>query len=218
MKSLRIVTFLFIYSIITFLWLLYDRRTISEALQLPAIWVCPILMFIIGFLFSRLYSYFKKTKNEHFIWGHLTCLTCVFLFFIYTFVTDWHHDKQFGNFENNRANRDITSFPTDKVYQTKAYDALESNFPDKNSFRITDLFSDNIDTIINSVPTKIHVSWFEYYLNNEPKKYLCAKYYVFNDTIITGYLNEAVTRNFDFIKRKAYKDSLIKLVGSLLGK
>jgi len=221
MNTLRIVAFLFIYVTITFLWLLYDRRnifdrhTVREVLQLPAIWVFPILMLIVGLLLSQLYSYFKKTKNKYFIWGQLTCLTSVFFFFIYTFISDWQHDKQFGNFENNRVNRDNTFFQTDTAYQIKAYDALESNFSDKNSFRITDLFSDKKDTVINSVLTQMHISWFEYYLNKEPNKFLCAKYRVFNDTVINDYLNSDVRLNLDFNKRKAYKDSLLKFVDSL---
>lgn len=221
MKTLRIITFLLIYVIITFLWLLYDRRNIfdkhttSEILQLPAIWVFPILMLGIGLLLGRLYLYFKKTIQNHFIFGQLTCLIITFLFFIYTFISDREHEKQFGNFEYNRANRDNTFFPADTSYQIKAYDALERNFQDKNSFRITDLFSDNIDTVLNLVPTKIHISWFEYYLSKEPNKFLCAKYYVFNDTLINAYINEDITKNFDFKRRKAYKDSLLKIIDSL---
>jgi hypothetical protein len=215
MKTLRIVIILLIYIAITFLWLLYDRHTVKEILQLPAIWVFPILMILIGLLLSGLYSSFKKTKSKNFIFGQLTCLVITFLLFIYAFISDWQHEKRFGNLESNRANRDNTFFPADTFYQIKAYDALESNFSDKNSFRITDLFSDNIDTVINSVPTNIHISWFEYYLSNEPKKFLCAKYYVFNDTLINEYINADAANNSDFRKRKAYKDSLLKFVDSL---
>ncbi len=221
MKNLRIVTFLFIYITITFLWLLYDRRnafdrhTISDVLQLPAIWVFPILMLVIGFVLSRLYSYFKKTTHKRFIVGQLICIAIAFLLFTYMFISDRQHEKLFGNFDYNRANRGNTFFPADTVFQTKAYDALESNFQDKNSFRIRDLFSDNFDTIINSVPTKIHISWFEYYLSNDPNKYLCAKYYVFKDTLINVYINEDVTNNFDFRKKKLYRDSLLKVIDSI---
>ena len=221
MKTLRIITFILIYFIITFLCLLYDRRnafdkhTIGDIFQLPAIWVFPILMLIIGLLLSRLYLHFKKTAQKHFICGQLTCIAIAFLLFIYTFISDKEYQKKFGNVENNRANRNNTFFPADTLYQIKAYDALESNFQDKNSFRITDLFSDNIDTILNSVPTKIHISWFEYYLSNKPNRFLCAKYYVFNDTLINAYINDDATKNFDFKRRKAYKDSILRVIDSL---
>lgn len=221
MKTLRIVTFLLIYVIITFLWLLYDRRniydkhTVSEILRLPAIWVFPILMIASGLILSRLYSYFKKTTHKYFIFGQVTCITITFLFFIYTFISDRHHEKLFGNYDYNRATRNYTYYPDDTAYQIKAYDALESNFSDKNSFRITDLFSDDKDTNVNSIPTKVYIAWFEYYLSNEHKKFLCAKYYVSNDTLINAYLNDDATKNFDFKKRKAFKDSLIRVVDSL---
>jgi hypothetical protein len=221
MKTLRIVTFLILYVIITFFWLLYDRRnafdkhTIGEVFQLPAIWVFPILMILIGLLLGRLYLFFKETKQRHFMFGQLTCITIAFLLFTNTFISDREHEKQFGNFDYNRANRDNTFFPADSSYQIKAYDALESNFQDKNSFRITDLFSDNVDTVINSVPTKIHISWFEYYLSSKPSEILCAKYYVFNDTLINAYINEEAKINFDFKRRKAYQDSLLKVIDSL---
>lgn len=222
MKSLHKITFLLIYVVITLLWLLYDRRnilsrqTIGEILLPPAIWVLPILMFGLGFLLSLPYSYLKDTKHKNFFWGHSTCMACMFMFFMYTFIADWQHDKKFGNFENNRANRANTFFANDKVYQVKAYDALESNFADKNSFRITDLFSDNFDTSLNSIPTKIHISWFEYYSMTEPTRSLCAKYYVFNDTVVTEYFNEEVIQNSDFKKRKAFKDSLTNLMEELI--
>ena len=221
MKTLRIVTFLIIYAIITFLWLLYDRRNIydkhivSDILQLPAIWVFPILMIVIGLILSRLYSYFKKTTHKDFIFGQLTCIGITFLLFIYTFISNRQHEKLYGNFEYNRATRNYTFYRDDTAYQIKAYDALESNFSDKNSFRITDLFSDDKDTNLNSVPTKIYIAWFEYYLSNQPKKFLCAKYYVFNDTLINAYLNDDATKKFDFKKRKAFKDSLLRVVDSL---
>ncbi|MEO7209667.1 MAG: hypothetical protein ABIY35_01880 [Chitinophagaceae bacterium] len=227
MKILRIVAFLFIYFTITFLWLLYDRRKlfgspqlfgspIIEVLQLPAIWIFPILMIVAGLLFTIPYSYFRKTKTRTFILGQLTCLGITTLLFLYTFISDLQHEKQFGNFENNRANRDNTFFLADTIYQIKAYDALEKNFSDKNSFRITDLFSDTKDTVINSLSTKVHISWFEYYLSEDPKKFLCAKYLVFNDTIMTEYINSDATKQLDFKNRKMYKDSLLKFVDSVI--
>lgn len=221
MKTRRTITFLLIYVVITFLWLWYERRytvdkhVISRILQLPAIWVFPILMIAIGLILSRLYSYFKRTTDRYFVLGQLACIAITFLLFIYTFISDRKHEKQYGNFEYNRATRDYTYYPADSAYQRKAFDALESNFSDKNSFRITDLISDDKDTVINSVPTKFYVAWFEYYQSKEPNKFLCAKYYVSNDTVINAYLNEEVTRNFDFTKRKAFKDSLIRVVDSL---
>jgi hypothetical protein len=147
--------------------------------------------------------------------GQLTCIAITFLLFGYTFISDVQHEKKFGNFEYNRATRDYTFYPVDTPYQRKAFDALESNFPDKNSFRITDLISDDKDTVINSIPTKIYIAWFEYYQSAEPKKFLCAKYYVSNDTLINVYLNEDATKNFDFRKRKTFKDSLLRVVDSL---
>ena len=184
-------------------------------MQLPAIWVFPIFMLTFGLILGRLYLYFKKTAHKHFIFGQLTCIAITSLLFIYTFISDREHEKKFGNLDYNRANRDNTFFPADTSYQIRAYDALESNFQDKNSFRITDLFSDNIDTVLNAVPTKIHISWFEYYLTNEPNRFLCAKYYVFNDTLINAYINEEAIKNFDFKNRKVYKDSLVKVIDSL---
>src|SRR5690242_4060664 len=105
MKYLRIVTFLIIYVIITFLWLLYDRRnifdrhTVNDIFQLPAIWVFPILMIVIGLVLGRLYSSFKKTTSKYFILGQLTCIAITFLLFGYTFISDVQHEKKFGNFE-----------------------------------------------------------------------------------------------------------------------
>lgn len=221
MKYLRIFIFLFIYVIITFLWLLYDRRngfdkhTIRDILQLPAIWVFPTLMIIVGVVLGRLYSYFKKTTSKYFILGQFTCIAIIFLLFGYTFISDQQHEKQFGNFEYNRAMREYTFYSVDTPYQRKAFDALESKFPDKNSFRINDLFSDDKETVINSVPTKIYIAWFEYYRSTEPEKFLCAKYYVFDDTLINVYLNQDATKNFDFQKRKALRDSLSRVVDSL---
>ena len=221
MKTLRIVSFLVIYVSITFLWLLYDRRnifdnhTLSDIFQLPAIWVFPILMIVVGLLFGWLYSNFNKKKNKNFILGQLTCLVITFLSFIYTLISDQQHEKRFGNINNNRANRNNTFYPVDTVYQIKAYNALIRNFSDENSFRITELFSGNKDTVINSVSTKMHISWFGYYLNKDRNRVLCAKYLVFNDTVVTEYVNRDAATNLDFINRKMYKDSLLKLVDSL---
>ena len=116
-------------------------------------------MIVIGLILSRLYSYFKKTTHKYFIFGQLTCIAITFLLFIYTFICDRQHETLFGNFEYNRATRNYTFYPDDTAYQIKAYDALESNFFDKNSFRITDLFSDDKNTDVNSVPTKIYIAW-----------------------------------------------------------
>lgn len=218
MKILRIVTFLIIYIIVTFLWLLYDsrnifdRHTVSDILQLPAIWVFPILMIIVGLLLSRFYSYFKKTKKNYFVFGQLACIALTFLLFGYTFISDWQHEKQFGNFDYNRASRDDTFSPADTAYQGRAFDALESNFPDKNSFRIVELLSSNIDTTINSQKEKVYISWFRYYLEKNPTKFLCAKYYVFNDTVINEYVNSDLKENLNFrFRHSAYLDSLLKV-------
>jgi hypothetical protein len=221
MKPLRILAFLLFYGFITFLWLLYDRRnvldkhTVTEILGLPAIWVFPIIMIIVGLILGRLYSYFKKTSTKYFIIGQLSCIALTFLLFGYTYISDVHHEKLVGNFEYNRATREYTFYPDDSPYQRKAFDALEGNFSDKNSFRITDLISDDKDTIVNSMPIKLYVAWFEYYKSADTKKRLCAKYYVFNDTTINVYRDEDVTKNFDFTKRKALKDSLLRAVDSL---
>ncbi len=227
MKILRIAALLLIYFAINFLWLLYDRRKlfdsprlfgnpINDILQLPAIWLFPIVMFLAGRLFSIPYSYFKKTKTKSFGLGHLTCIVITILLFLHTFISDVQYEKQFGNFDNNRANRVNTFYLADTVYQAKAYDELESNFSDKNSFRITDLFSEKKDTLIHSVPTKMHVAWFVYFLTENPDKHLCAKYLVFNDTVISEYLNRDVTTQSDFKTRKMYKDSLLRFTDSLI--
>ena len=217
MKTLRIVTFLIIYVIITFLWLLYDRRNIfdknviNDILHLPAIWVFPILMMVVGLALSVLYSYFKKTTNKCFIFGQLTCTVITLLLFIYTFISDRQHERQFGNFDYNRANRDNTFFPTDTAYQAKTYDALESNFSDKNSFRLVEILNGNVDTTINSQKTKIFVSWFKYYLVERPTNLLCAKYYVLNDTVINEYVNSDLQENLNFRFHSPYLDSLLKV-------
>jgi hypothetical protein len=226
MKILRIVVLLAIYFIITFSWQLYNyrnvlgkfigRNPVREILQLPAMWVLPIVMIVVGIFFGLLYSLFRKTKNRSFILGQATCLAISALLFLYKFIADWQHEKQFGNLEYNRSARADTFFPADTSYQIKAFDALEGNFSDKNSFRITDLFSDNKDTMINSVLTQVHISWYEYYLNKDPKRILCAKYLVFNDTITTEYVNSDVTKQVDFKVRKMYKDSLLEFAKSVI--
>ena len=167
-------------------------------------------MMVVGFILSLLYSYLNKTTNKHFIFGHLTCIVIAFLLFIYTFISDRQHEKHFGNFDYNRANRDNTFFPIDTAYQAKAYDALESNFTDKNSFRIVELLNSNIDTTINSQKKKVFVSWFKYYLTEKPTNLLCAKYYVFNDTIINEYVNSDLQKNLTFRFHSPYLDSLLK--------
>jgi hypothetical protein len=172
-------------------------------------------MLMIGLVFSRLHLYFRKTKHSNLIWGQLTCVSISFLLFIYTFVSDRAHEKKFGNFEYNRGNRDNTFFEADKSYQIKAFAALESNFEDKNSFRITDLFSESFDTIANSIPSKVHISWFEYYRSNDPNKVLCAKYYVLNGNLINAYINDDAKENLDYKQRKLYKTNLERIVDSL---
>jgi hypothetical protein len=218
MKTLRIVTFLIIYVIITFFWMLYnsrhalDEHTVSDILQLPAIWVFPIFMVIIGLILSRFYSFLKKAKQNYFVFGQLACIALTFLVFVYTFISDWQHEKQFGNFDYNRASRDDTFFPADTAYQGRAFDALESNFTDKNSFRIVELLSSNIDTTINSQKEKVYISWFKYYLEKNPTKFLCAKYYVFNDTVINEYINSDSKENLNFrFRHSSYLDSLLKV-------
>ena len=221
MKPLRIAAFLLFYAIITFLWLLYDRRnvfdkhTVTDILHLPALWVFPMLMMFVGLILGRLYAYYKKTSKRSFIIGQLDCAVLTLFLFGYTYISDARHEKLFGNFEYNRATREYTFYPEDSAYQRRAFDALESNFSDKNSFRITDLISDDKDTVVNSIRTKLYVAWFEYYKNTNPKKYLCAKYYVFNDTTVNLYRDQDVTKNFDFSKRKAFKDSLLRVVDNL---
>ena len=172
-------------------------------------------MVVVGLILGRLYAYFKKTSTKYFTIGQLACIAFTFLLFGYTYISDLRHEKLFGNFEYNRATRAYTYYPADSPYQKKAFDALEGNFFDKNSFRITDLISDAKDTVVNSIPTKLYVAWFEYYKSADPKRLLCAKYYVFNDSVINTYRDEDVTKNFDFRKRKAFKDSLLRIVDSL---
>jgi hypothetical protein len=166
-------------------------------------------MIFIGLLSSRLYSYFRKTTNKYFIFGQLTSITISVLLFIYTFISDRQHEKQFGNFDNNRANRDNTFFPADTAYQIKAYDALESNFSDKNSFRLVELLSYNRDSNINSVITKVHISLFKYYLEKDPNTILYAKYLVFNDTAIKVYFDNTLASS-DFREPSVWVDSLLK--------
>ncbi len=169
-------------------------------------------MIITGLTLSRLYSSIKKTKQNYFVLGQLACIALTFLLFGYTFISDWQREKQFGNFDYNRASRDDTFFPADTAYQGRAFDALESNFPDKNSFRIVELLSSNIDTTINSQKEKVYIAWFRYYLEKNPTKFLCAKYYVFNDTVINDYVDSDLKENLHFqFRHNAYLDSLLKV-------
>ena len=215
MKTIRIVTFLLFYVIITFLWLLYDRRnifdenTVSDIMLLPAIWVFPISMILIGLILSSLYSFFKKTKKSYFIFGQLSCIVMTLLLFIYTFISDRQHETKYGNFEFNRANRVNTFFPRDTAYQAKAYDALEKNFSDKNSFRLVELVSYNQDSNMNSLISEIHVSLFKYYLEKNPNKFLYAKYNVINDTATQVYI-DTVINSSDFRQPSAWVDSLLR--------
>jgi hypothetical protein len=172
-------------------------------------------MLTVGLLLKALIGFVTRTRHNYFIHGQLACIAVTFLLFGYTYTSDMQHEKQFGNFDSNRANRANTFFESDTLTQIRAYDALESQFSDKNSFRITDLFSDNIDTVIENISYKIHVSWFEYYLSREPTKLLGAKYYVLADTVINAYINVDVNKNLDFRRRKAYKNRLQKIIDSL---
>src|SRR5688572_30387033 len=116
MKPISSIFFFIIYFAISFLWLLYtrrhimSRREIIEVLQLPGIWAFPILMFLVGLLFSKLYSYFRKTKNKKFILGQLTCVGITVPLFTYTVIDDWRNPTHIGNLEYNRDIRKY-SFP-----------------------------------------------------------------------------------------------------------
>jgi hypothetical protein len=119
------------------------------------------------------------------------------------------HSNKSENAEFNRLNRSNTVFDEDTSYQIKAFDALESNFADKNSFRLVELLSYNRDSNINSITTKIHISLFKYYLEKDPKTILFAKYCVFNDTAIKVYVNNAMASS-DFREPSVWVDSLLK--------
>jgi cell division protein FtsL len=224
MRYRRIIFFLLFYCGLTVIWLLYDRRYLfithtlsdifSDIIQLPAIWVFPIVTYIIGLLFSKLspFIFKNRTGTYHFFVGQLMILILTATFFLIALFNDLSYEKKFGNIEFNRLNRSNTFFPIDSTHQSKAFDALESNFVDKNSFRLTDLFSDNKDSIVNNTPTQIHICWFSYFKVEDPKKVLCAKYRVYNDTLIADYFNSNAETNSDFIKRKGYKDSLMRIV------
>ena len=120
-----------------------------------------------------------------------------------------HHNNKNENSKFNRLNRNNTVFVEDTSYQIRAFDALESNFSDKNSFRLVELLSYNRDSNINSVITKVHISHFKYYLEKDPKTILFAKYQVFNDTAIKIYVDNAMASS-DFREPSAWVDSLLK--------
>jgi len=121
------------------------------------------------------------------------------------------HSNKNENAQFNRLNRSNTIFDEDTSYQIRAFDALESNFPDKNSFRLVELLSYNRDSNINSINTKVHISHFKYYLANDPKSILYAKYRVFNDTAVMVYVNNAMASS-DFREPSVWVDSLLKRV------
>jgi len=213
MKIIRVILFLLLNSALTILWFWYGGEKFKYVILLPAIWVFPIIIVSFGFFIDKLLSLIKTNKKiTSFYIGQLLSLIVAIIYCLVDAYSDWQHIKTFGNIEYNRANRNNTFFPVDTTYQARAFDALENNFIDKNSFRITDLFSDNKDSVINSTTTQIHISWFSYYLENDPKTILCAKYRVFNDTVINDYFNSKAMTNSDFCNRKEYKDRLLKAV------
>jgi len=216
MKILKVLLFLILNALITLIWLLPTCDDFNSAIHLPAIWIFPILIVLFGFVISWLLTFVKKAnKADTLLIGQLISFSAAIIFCSIEFVSDWQHDKQYGNMEWNRANRNNTFYPEDSVYQIKAFDALEKNFTDKNSFRITDLFSDNQYTIINSMATKIHISWFGYFKSNNPNLLLCAKYRTYNDTIEIVYYNSIATSNQDFMTRKNKNDSILKFANHI---
>ncbi len=120
-----------------------------------------------------------------------------------------HSNNKNENAEFNQLNRSNTILDEDTSYQIRAFDALESNFSDKNSFRLVELLSYNRDSNIKSVITKVHISLFKYYLAKDPGTFLYAKYRVFNDTVIKVYV-DTVIRGSDFREPSAWVDSLLK--------
>jgi len=218
MKNFRIIPFLLLDFALSTVWLLYDYRGAAhpakEVAGLPALWICPLLILLAGWGIGALTRLFKQPRPYSFYTGHIAALLAALVLFLINVSSDRQFERMYGNIESNQANRTNTPYPEDTACQARAFDLLDKRFADRNSYRITDLFSENIYDTIHSVHTKIHVSWFEYYLVSNPDYCLCARLETYNDTTVIVYVNSNCTKP-DFSIRKAKKDSLANIFNKL---
>ncbi|HLO38876.1 MAG TPA: hypothetical protein VK173_10305 [Lacibacter sp.] len=159
-------------------------------LVMPLFSIIPAL--ILGFIIMVIVN--KNEKNSNiFTISHIICTTTLMLIVIGTKISNWNHNRKYGNVEANQEYFRNTEYMDMTDYKI-SFDTLITRFPNPNDIRITGGSGKVIDTIIGSLHHNVRHVRLIYTKNNSSEEYK-AEFIVFNSTAYISFFNIPLSRS-----------------------